>query len=76
MIIIDKKTVANIPLLEVVKQEFIQEKCATVFFLHGFSSIKENNLHYAYLLAEKIFASFYLTRCFMVIEVSHFRLKN
>jgi uncharacterized protein len=53
MIIIDKKTVANIPLLEVVKQEFIQEKCATVFFLHGFSSIKENNLHYAYLLAEK-----------------------
>lgn len=53
MIVIDKKTVANITLLEVVRQELIHEKAPTVFFLHGFTSVKENNLHYAYLLAEK-----------------------
>jgi uncharacterized protein len=53
MITIDRKTVANIPLLEVVKKELLDEVLPTVFFFHGFTSAKEHNLHYAYLLAEK-----------------------
>ncbi|MCU9612451.1 prolyl oligopeptidase family serine peptidase [Caldibacillus lycopersici] len=53
MVIIDKKTVAGIPLLEVVPQKLVEEATPTVIFLHGFTSAKEHNLHYAYLLAEK-----------------------
>jgi len=53
MIIVDKKKVANIPLLEVVQKELLDQAIPTVFFFHGFTSAKEHNLHYAYLLAEK-----------------------
>ena len=53
MVIINKKTIAGIPLLEIVRKEFISEATPTIFFLHGFNSFKERNLHYAYLLAEK-----------------------
>lgn len=55
MILIDKKTYAGIPLLEVCEQESFNEKRPAVFFIHGFTSAKEHNLHYAYLLAEKGF---------------------
>ncbi|MEN0648725.1 prolyl oligopeptidase family serine peptidase [Caldifermentibacillus hisashii] len=53
MIIVDKKIVANIPLLEVVQKELLDQAVPTVFFFHGFTSAKEHNLHYAYLIAEK-----------------------
>jgi fermentation-respiration switch protein FrsA (DUF1100 family) len=53
MVIVDKKTIAGIPLLEIVRKELILEATPTIFFLHGFTSFKERNLHYAYLLAEK-----------------------
>lgn len=53
MIIVEKKIVANIPLLEVVQKELLDQAVPTVFFFHGFTSAKEHNLHYAYLMAEK-----------------------
>ena len=43
----------EIPLLHVVSEEFDQPNTPTVFFLHGHTSAKEHNLHYAYNLAEK-----------------------
>lgn len=51
MIIINKKVVHGVPLLEVAKQEFFDEKLPAIFFFHGFTSYKEVNLHYAYHLA-------------------------
>lgn len=53
MILVDKKIVANIPLLEIVRNDLLDRAVPTVFFFHGFTSAKEHNLHYAYLLAEK-----------------------
>lgn len=42
----------NIPLLHVVNEESYEKQAPTVFFLHGHTSAKEHNLHYAYNLAE------------------------
>ncbi|WP_088103607.1 serine aminopeptidase domain-containing protein [Halalkalibacter urbisdiaboli] len=56
MILVSNETIAEIPTLHVVKQEFLHSrKMPTVFFLHGYTSAKEHNLHVAYLLAEKGF---------------------
>lgn len=53
MIAVEKTSVAGIPLLEVAPLERFSQPLPTVIFLHGFTSAKEHNLHYAYLLAEK-----------------------
>jgi len=50
-----KERVHNVPLLHVVKQQAIAESLPTIIFLHGFESIKERNVQYAYMLAEKGF---------------------
>lgn len=55
MVIIKKEQVNNIPLLHVVKEKSQQDALPLVMFIHGFTSAKEHNLHYAYLLAEKGF---------------------
>nr|WP_263328359.1 esterase [Neobacillus sp. Marseille-Q6967] len=55
MFIIEKQQVNNIPLLHIVKKGILHEKLPFILFLHGFTSAKENNLHYAYFLAEKGF---------------------
>ncbi|WP_017381572.1 prolyl oligopeptidase family serine peptidase [Paenisporosarcina sp. TG-14] len=43
----------NIPLLHVYRESEIEKQVPVVIFLHGFTSAKEHNLHYAYQLAEK-----------------------
>lgn len=53
MVLIEKMKIGDIPLLHVVAQEKNAEPLPFVIFVHGFESAKENNLHYAYLLAEK-----------------------
>ncbi|MCA1059512.1 prolyl oligopeptidase family serine peptidase [Rossellomorea aquimaris] len=55
MILVDKSNIQNIPFLHLVKEEYIDKPLPTCFFIHGFTSAKEHNLHYAYLLAEKGF---------------------
>ncbi|UQD51390.1 esterase [Bacillus methanolicus] len=55
MITIEKDRIHNIPFLHIVKQNNFSTKIPLVIFVHGFTSIKEKNLHYAYLLAEKGF---------------------
>ncbi|NRD78404.1 esterase [Bacillus sp. BRMEA1] len=55
MVIVENKQIENIPLLHIVKQEDYKDKLPLIIFIHGFTSGKENNLHYAYLLAEKGF---------------------
>lgn len=55
MIIIEQLKISEIPLLHVVQKEKINEKLPFIIFIHGFESAKENNLHYAYLLADKGF---------------------
>jgi uncharacterized protein len=53
VIIIEKNSQKNIPLLHLVHKEKLQSKLPMIIFIHGFTSAKENNLHYAYSLAEK-----------------------
>ncbi|WP_210364605.1 esterase [Bacillus sp. REN3] len=55
MIVIEKKRIKHIPVLHVVKQKKFSEELPLVVFLHGFTSTKERNMHYAYLLAERGF---------------------
>ncbi|KGA97365.1 esterase [Alkalihalobacillus alcalophilus ATCC 27647 = CGMCC 1.3604] len=56
MIIVEKETIVTIPTLHVVKAALKdQSSIPTVFFLHGFTSAKEHNLHVAYLMAEQGF---------------------
>lgn len=55
MIILEKVTIGQIPVLHLVDQEKSSEALPFVIFQHGFTSAKEHNLHYAYLLAEKGF---------------------
>lgn len=43
----------NIPLLNVYRESEKEKQVPVVIFLHGFTSAKEHNLHYAYQLAEK-----------------------
>ncbi|MFC4322351.1 esterase [Litchfieldia salsa] len=53
MVIIENKTIAQIPTLHIVKEHLQQQKLPLIFFIHGFTSAKEHNLHFAYLLAEE-----------------------
>lgn len=53
MIIIRKEAVGTIPLLHVVEEKRLNEKLPLVIFIHGFESIKERNVQYAYMLADK-----------------------
>ncbi|MFX3673944.1 MAG: serine aminopeptidase domain-containing protein [Paenisporosarcina sp.] len=53
--IVDKELWNKIPLLHVYKEDVKNEHTPVVLFLHGFTSAKEHNLHYAYQLAEKGF---------------------
>ncbi|MET3507740.1 alpha/beta fold hydrolase [Halalkalibacter oceani] len=55
MVIIRNRNIAHIPVLDVVKAELEDQGAPAVFFLHGYTSAKEHNLHVAYLLAEKGF---------------------
>lgn len=55
MMIIEQLKIGDIPLLHVVQKEKNKEKLPFIIFIHGFESAKENNLHYAYLLANKGF---------------------
>ncbi len=52
MILVDKQKIADIPVLHVVKEELKEESLPFIMFIHGFTSAKEHNLHYGYLLAE------------------------
>ena len=51
--IVDNEKWSNIRLLNVYKEEDKNKQVPVVFFLHGFTSAKEHNLHYAYQLAER-----------------------
>ncbi|MGM9923991.1 MAG: prolyl oligopeptidase family serine peptidase [Bacillus sp. (in: firmicutes)] len=53
MVIIEKETIKNIPLLHVVQQENQDGTLPAVFFIHGITSMKERNIQHAYMLAEK-----------------------
>lgn len=55
LITIEKESVLGIPILHIYKQELKQNQLPLIMFFHGFSSAKEHNLDYAYLLAEKGF---------------------
>lgn len=55
MVIVENRQISNIPTLHLVKQELQEEKLPLVLFVHGFTSAKEHNLHYGYLLAEEGF---------------------
>ncbi|KAF0818079.1 putative esterase YitV [Bacillus sp. ZZV12-4809] len=55
MVVIEHKVIREIPVLELARQEIKGELLPFIIFVHGFTSAKEHNLHYAYLLAEKGF---------------------
>lgn len=52
MVTIEKEQIGSIPLLHIVNQEKRSQKLPLLIFIHGFTSVKERNLHYAYLLAD------------------------
>ncbi|MDS9470367.1 prolyl oligopeptidase family serine peptidase [Sporosarcina pasteurii] len=51
--IIKEEMWRNIPLLHIVESEFENIDVPVAIFLHGFTSAKEHNLHYAYNLAKE-----------------------
>ncbi|OZM58239.1 hypothetical protein CIB95_01310 [Lottiidibacillus patelloidae] len=53
MITIVHEHINGNPILHVCKEELRNEKLPLVIFSHGFTSAKEHNLHFAYLLAEE-----------------------
>jgi uncharacterized protein len=53
MIKIKKDQIGSIPVLNLSLEDTADDKLPAVFFIHGFTSAKEHNLHYAYYLAEK-----------------------
>jgi uncharacterized protein len=55
---VTKEVINGKPLLHVANQQHWTECLPTIFFIHGFTSAKEHNLHYAYLLAEEGFRVF------------------
>lgn len=55
MIEIHNESIKDIPILHIVKDENRNKALPLVIFVHGFTSAKEHNLHFAYLLAEKGF---------------------
>ncbi|PIC05869.1 esterase [Anoxybacillus flavithermus] len=52
MVSIIRESIANIPCLHVVKEDDTHHMRPLVIFIHGFTSAKEHNLHFGYLLAE------------------------
>jgi uncharacterized protein len=55
VVIVEKDTLKDIPFLQIVKKDLEKESLPLIIFVHGFTSGKENNLHFAYLLAERGF---------------------
>jgi fermentation-respiration switch protein FrsA (DUF1100 family) len=55
LVIVQNECINSIPLLHVVKQSIKEERLPLVIFNHGFMSVKERNLHYAYMLAQEGF---------------------
>lgn len=55
MVVIEEMQVDGIPLIHLVQQEKKNEALPFIIFEHGFMSVKEKNLHYAFLLAKKGF---------------------
>ncbi|SFB97122.1 hypothetical protein SAMN05443252_101246 [Bacillus sp. OV322] len=55
MVVIEKERIGDIPVLHIAQKERYDEKLPFIIFIHGFTSAKEHNLHYAYLMAEKGF---------------------
>jgi uncharacterized protein len=53
MITIKKDQIGSIPVLNLSLEKMSNDTLPAVFFIHGFTSGKEHNLHYAYYLAEK-----------------------
>jgi uncharacterized protein len=53
VILVEKLNIDGIPTLHIVEKEKASKQLPFVIFVHGFTSAKEHNLHYAYLLAEK-----------------------
>lgn len=51
--IVKEETWHNIPLLHIVEEQYSEQQIPVVIFLHGFTSAKEHNLHYAHNLAKK-----------------------
>lgn len=55
LVIIENRKDNNLSFLHLADQDKWEEKLPFIIFVHGFTSAKEHNLHYAYLLAEKGF---------------------
>ncbi|WP_408010679.1 alpha/beta fold hydrolase [Pseudalkalibacillus sp. A8] len=55
MIHISTEYIQGIPILNAAKEDAFSEQLPTLVFLHGFTSSKEQNLSYAYLLAKNGF---------------------
>lgn len=55
MILVENKEIEQIPVLHLASKNHFNNKLPFIIFVHGFTSAKEINLHYAYLLAEKGF---------------------
>jgi uncharacterized protein len=55
VIVVEKSLLKNKPHLHIVNKSEQESKLPFIIFNHGFTSAKEHNLHYAYLLAEKGF---------------------
>lgn len=55
MILVENQHINQIPVLHLAHKDLYHESLPFVIFEHGFTSAKEHNLHYAYLLAEKGF---------------------
>ncbi len=55
MIVIKHDRIADIPVLHVAAHDAFESELPLIMFIHGFTSAKEHNLHFAYLLAEKGF---------------------
>jgi fermentation-respiration switch protein FrsA (DUF1100 family) len=53
VVVIEKETISAIPLLHIYRKDLQKVKCPLVIFIHGFTSFKEKNLPFAYMLAEK-----------------------
>jgi fermentation-respiration switch protein FrsA (DUF1100 family) len=53
LISIENKIINDIPILHVADQQKWDQELPLILFVHGFTSIYEKNLHYAYLLAKK-----------------------
>ncbi|WP_336822078.1 prolyl oligopeptidase family serine peptidase [Sporosarcina sp. USHLN248] len=52
-VIVKEENWSNIPLLHIVEENLENSNLPTAIFLHGFTSAKEHNLHYAYNIAKQ-----------------------